>query len=159
MAKVALKKIGPESYGDNLFIIKTVKSVCDQQEISVRAAGMMLENGDLIFLDNDEQPTLSIARGGWNAVYLADNITQTPVSVERWHNEIGRTIIVQKDLTDEQLSEIVLKYIEENEIIKEKIFEKLIDALDQETSKQIDKETEVVEEITPEEMAGMEGQQ
>jgi hypothetical protein len=156
MAKVTLKT-GPEVYGDNLFIVKTVKSVCDQNEISVRAAGMVMEHGDLIFLDNDEQPTLSIARGGWNAVYLADPVKQTPVSVERWHNEIGRTVVVQKDYTDEELSNIILKYIDENDNIKEKIFDKLINVLEQETSPA--EESEVVEEITPEEMAGMESQQ
>lgn len=163
MAKLVLEKktSGPKAYGENLFIIKTVKSVCDQQEIAVRAAGWSNDEGDLIFFDENEQPTLSIARGGWNAVYLADETKQIPVSVERWHNEVGRTIVVQKEYTDEEMSKIILGYIDENDNIKNKIYEKLLEALEEETSTHIDdentetEETEVAEEVTAEEIAGM----
>ena len=73
-----------------MYLVKVVKSVSPDEEITVRADTVMIEDGDLAFFkadDNDNEIlTLAISRGDWKTVHKADEQYQFPVSVERWKN-------------------------------------------------------------------------
>ena len=94
--KIKSRTWSPEDWGENLYLVKVVKSVSPDEEITVRADTVMIEDGDLAFFkadDDNEILTLAISRGDWKTVHKADEQYQFPVSVERWKNVAGvRTI-------------------------------------------------------------------
>lgn len=90
-----------EDWGSMYYCVKVPKSLCTSEEIYVYADNIQVgESGDLNFLsyfDDGEQEeiSLTIPNGKWNAVYLANKKHGTPMSVHRWTGEMKEIIIEQ----------------------------------------------------------------
>ena len=118
--KIRSKTWSPEDWGEELYLVKVVKSVSPDEEITVRADTVMIENGDLAFFKVDKNDneilTLAISKGDWKTVHKADEQYQFPVSVERWKNVAGvRTIEIP--IPSKKIVEKEIPVIEEEIVV------------------------------------------
>lgn len=67
--------------------IKVKKELSDTGEIFLHAETFNVENGDLLFVNEDLQIIFSISKGNWLCVFAASCLDGHAVGVEHWNKE------------------------------------------------------------------------
>lgn len=106
-----------------LYVLKVVKGISPDEEITIRADGVnIVESGDIAFIHVDDEGIesicLSIPKGNWRYFYLADNKNQLPVGVERWQGVAGIRV-VEKPVPVSQVIEKPVPVMEKTEFSNE----------------------------------------
>lgn len=85
--------MGVEDFGEFLYVVKVLKSISKDGEISVYADTFeVTDSGDLVFITNIRQkeiPTIVFAKGSWSMFHLAHPSFKYPMSVEMWKDVAG----------------------------------------------------------------------
>lgn len=119
-------KHNPRDYGDNLYVVKVIPSVSKTEEVALWADSVEVIDGNLVFT-TDSNIIMSFATTQWKSFYIADDNYQFPLCVDRWPGVAGVRVISQKDITEEELTKIVMRYVEENPHIKDTILNQTLE--------------------------------